>query len=224
MPIEIAIPCDVGEEFLGAAAVMAVLAYPEFDVASNRRKDQLIDVCKDYISQIHLEHAGRSRVTDGLREQHASRWVTRQRSTRNAEVDRAITRADAIIRKRRFSCVQIAMQVVSHQLLAAYAPSAKGAPGLSELRQSWTSKIGGADGDEDTMKRYWRQTRPILHLAYALYVHIVPTDSRNMVVTAITTREWLRRILLDAEDRVDDLVAADIGYDATQRIVLKPEK
>lgn len=222
-PISMQIVSAGDEAWLGAAAFLAVLAYPGTSEAENRKKDRFVEACRDYLTWFYASGQGMRRVTQQRAQAAENPWIRRRSTLKRHEVERALGGAEQRIRQRRFACAQIAMSLmaldVEHELerkgLRVLGPRSR-----SAMLTRWAAKIGRAEEDISTMKRHWNETLPVLHLAVAFYANWCERAEGQPDIVVSSFRwphTWLQATLETAEHYVDDLASA-CGFDPAARI------
>lgn len=192
---------------IGAAAYIAVLAYPE----SHAKRDEFIEAAKSFLIRYHVPGLLRTRTHDPAIASRARRLMPHK------QVDRVFKAADRRLRLRLAAGI-IAQLTVLH--LSARGGAIVGAPDLSTLPVSQVklraivgrALAGVAHGgwrQSDVDARAWKPSLRVLHLALPLVVRhaALVTASQGWAargdwsITGLLTCpvEWLPGAVADAE-------------------------
>lgn len=197
------------EAWTGAAAFLAVLAYPQIGGNSDARKDRFVVAVHDWFYGWERRRVGMRRVTIGRAQQSINPWITNKPSIKNEKIFERLNAAEEIISVRRRACALAALNVITKE------------KSLSSERDEISEDLSI---DQRTMRRYWQESLPVLHLAIAFFLSIPapqPGGRQGYVVRSVMCRdEWLAYALQQAEGPVlRDLVHVR-GFDPSRRIRL----
>lgn len=226
------IPVSGPDAYYGAMAYLAVLAYPGTTAKDHAKRDQLIAAGIDWLYVYHRNNAGMHRVTPGRAGKLPQSWATFQPTMKNTKVLATLNRARQIILKRRLPCARLASDLV----MIHHGRDLRRQRSALQIRvggeQTFTKRLAALGNeigaDSRTMLRYWRETLPVLHLAYAFFQHAPtpkPDDRQDLVMRCIRDeRLWLGKAVKAAESRtyLEFMLPACTSFDPAKRIALIP--
>lgn len=226
------IPAAGAAAHYGALAYFAVLAYPGITAKDHAKRDQLIAAGIDWLYVYHRNNAGMHRVTPGRAGKLPQSWATFQPTMKNTKVLATLNRARQIILKRRLPCARLASDLALihggrdlRRQRSALQITVGGEQTFTRRLAALGNEIGA---DSRTMLRYWRETLPVLHLAYAFGQHApppAPDDRQDLIMRCVRDhRLWLNKAVAAAESRVylEFMLPSCTSFAPAQRIALIP--
>jgi hypothetical protein len=226
------IPVAGAAAHYGAMAYFAVLAYPGITARDHAKRDQLIAAVIDWLYVYHRNNSGMRRVTRDRTVKLPGDWQIYRPTMKNEKVLATLNRAQGIIFKRRLPCAELASALViirggHDQRLrrSALQITVGGEQTFTRRLAALGNEIGA---DSRTMLRYWRETLPVLHLAYAFGQHApppAPDDRQDLIMRCVRDhRLWLNKAVAAAESRVylEFMLPSCTSFDPAGRIALVP--
>ncbi len=186
MPSEvISIPVDPPLQHLGAAAYLAVLAYPK--PTQLPRRDQLIDAFKAWMVKRAIQ-AGHKR----------SIFRADLRATRWRDIDGEFSKASRLITSRRGVARNIALPSLIRGGLWDVRIGEKSAT----INRALTRTFDSATGAKNAYRRVWSESKPVLHLAFGLENALgdyLPKSKNEGLPELLSNPVWLQAAIKNAE-------------------------
>ena len=186
MPSEIiSIPVDPPLQHLGAAAYLAVLAYPKSTQFS--RRDELIEAFKAWMVKRAIQ-AGQKR----------SIFRADLRATRWRDIDGEFSKASRLITSRR----GVARNIVLPRLIRGGLWDVPIGEKSATINRALTRTFDNANGVKNAYRRVWSESKPVLHLAFGLENALSDHLSSNKTVALpdlLINPGWLSAAIENAE-------------------------
>ena len=148
-----------------------------------------------------------------VRDQHNEYVLEEFRTLPTRTMERAIQRADKLLHKRLGIATRVAQRRIWSEM---HGLTAIGAPSVYQASNDMIADAG-VDADQfdnrrrDALKRLYKPTKPVLHLALAMWQH---ADIRMMMppnsVCLVDNPGWVKPAMSDSEQILRQLISAKV--------------